>query len=114
MAVKEPWIISGLPPPLPERAALISFESARTSLETEEITYLLDYVQSPYFTDENVESEKGIIGEEINMCDDRVTDVLYEKKNLLVLLFSQDLPVLAKLNFVKLWLNLCLVMKTQL
>ena len=43
------------------------------------ITYLLDYVQSPYFTDENVESEKGIIGEEINMCDDRVTDVLYEK-----------------------------------
>lgn len=43
------------------------------------ITYLLDYVQSPYFTDENVESEKGIIGEEINMCNDRVTDVLYEK-----------------------------------
>lgn len=43
------------------------------------INYLLDYVQSPYFTDENVESEKGIINEEINMCDDRVTDVLYEQ-----------------------------------
>lgn len=31
---------------------------------------LMDYVQSPYFTDENVEKEKGIIGQEINMYDD--------------------------------------------
>lgn len=31
---------------------------------------LLDYVQSPYFTDENVEKEKGIIGQEIRMYDD--------------------------------------------
>ena len=45
----------------------------------ENINYLLDYVQSPYFTEENVESEKGIITEEINMCNDRPTDVLYEK-----------------------------------
>lgn len=43
------------------------------------IEYLLDFVQSPYFTDENVESEKGIINEEINMCCDRATDVLYEE-----------------------------------
>ncbi len=27
---------------------------------------LMDYVQNPYFTDENVEKEKGIIGQEIN------------------------------------------------
>ena len=44
----------------------------------ENINFLLDYVQEPYFTNENVESEKGIITQEINMCDDDPTDVLYE------------------------------------
>lgn len=44
----------------------------------ENVLYLLDYVQNPYFTDENVESEKGIITQEIHMCDDNPTDVLYE------------------------------------
>jgi predicted Zn-dependent peptidase len=31
---------------------------------------LLNFVQNPYFTDENVEKEKGIIGQEINMYRD--------------------------------------------
>lgn len=31
---------------------------------------LLDFVQRPYFTDETVEKEKGIIGQEIRMYDD--------------------------------------------
>lgn len=31
---------------------------------------LLDFVQRPYFTDENVEKEKGIIGQEIRMYED--------------------------------------------
>ena len=31
---------------------------------------LMDYVQHPYFTDENVDKEKGIIGQEIMMYDD--------------------------------------------
>ncbi|MGA8942925.1 MAG: pitrilysin family protein [Thermoactinomyces sp.] len=31
---------------------------------------LLDFVQSPYFTEQNVEKEKGIIGQEIRMYDD--------------------------------------------
>lgn len=31
---------------------------------------LMDYVQSPYYTDQNVEKEKGIIGQEIMMYDD--------------------------------------------
>ena len=44
----------------------------------ENICFLLDYVQSPYFTEENVESEKGIITQEIHMCDDNPTDVMYE------------------------------------
>ncbi|MNS98018.1 Peptidase M16 inactive domain protein [compost metagenome] len=30
----------------------------------------MDYVQHPYFTDQNVEKEKGIIGQEIMMYDD--------------------------------------------
>ena len=45
----------------------------------ENIKFLLDYVQSPYFTNENVKSEKGIITQEIHMCDDNLSDVLYEK-----------------------------------
>jgi len=36
----------------------------------ENINFLLDYVQEPYFTDENVEKEKGIIEQEINMYAD--------------------------------------------
>ena len=31
---------------------------------------LMDYVQNPYFTDQNVEKEKGIIAQEIRMYDD--------------------------------------------
>ena len=34
------------------------------------INYLLDYVQEPYFTDENVDKEKGIIEQEIKMYED--------------------------------------------
>ena len=36
----------------------------------ENMNYLLDYVQSPYFTDDNVEKEKGIIEQEIKMYKD--------------------------------------------
>ncbi len=48
---------------------------------------LMDYVQNPYFTDQNVEKEKGIIGQEIMMYDDdpgfqlylNTMDCLYNK-----------------------------------
>jgi len=36
----------------------------------EALDEFMDYVQHPYFTDENVEKEKGIIGQEIMMYDD--------------------------------------------
>ncbi len=36
----------------------------------EALDEFMDYVQHPYFTDENVEKEKGIIGQEIGMYDD--------------------------------------------
>ncbi len=43
------------------------------------INYLLDYVQNIYLTDESVESEKGIITEEIHMYEDRPGEVLDER-----------------------------------
>ena len=39
---------------------------------------LMDYVQHPYFTDQNVEKEKGIIGQEIMMYDDYPEWVVYQ------------------------------------
>lgn len=45
------------------------------------LDYLLNYVNSPYFTDENVEKEKGIIIEELNMYKDQPENVLYEASN---------------------------------
>ena len=43
----------------------------------EALDELMDYVQHPYFTDENVEKEKGIIGQEIKMYDDHPGWQLY-------------------------------------
>ena len=34
------------------------------------LEHLIDYVQTPYFTDENVDKEKGIIEQEIKMYND--------------------------------------------
>ena len=44
----------------------------------ENINFLLDYVQEPYFTDENVEKEKGIIEQEINMYADEPFMKVYD------------------------------------
>lgn len=45
----------------------------------ENLDYLLDFVNKPYFTDENVEKEKGIIAEEIKQYDDEVDWFLDEE-----------------------------------
>ena len=58
----------------------------------EGVDELMDYVQNPYFTDQNVEKEKGIIGQEIGMYDDdpgwqlyiNAMDCLYEKNTIKV------------------------------
>jgi len=42
------------------------------------INYLLDFVQDPYFTEQNVEKEKGIIEQEINMYADDPMSCGYE------------------------------------
>lgn len=47
-------------------------DKVKTNLET-----LLNFVQDPYFTEENVEKEKGIIAQEIKMYDDDPSWRLY-------------------------------------
>lgn len=42
-----------------------------TKMETENIVTLLDFVQDPFFSEESVEKEKGIITQEIKMYDDQ-------------------------------------------
>ena len=44
----------------------------------ENLEFLLDFVQSPYFTDENVEKEKGIILEEERMTKDNPDRLFFE------------------------------------
>lgn len=50
-----------------------------TNFLEENLNFLLDYVQDPYFTDENVEKEKGIIEQEIRMYDDSPYWKLYDR-----------------------------------
>ena len=50
-----------------------------TTFFKENLNYLFDYVQSPYFTDENVEKEKGIIEQEILMYQDDPFSRIYEQ-----------------------------------
>ncbi|TFE02820.1 EF-P 5-aminopentanol modification-associated protein YfmH [Jeotgalibacillus salarius] len=48
-----------------------------TSNFEKNLDVLIDFVQSPYFTEETVEKEKGIIGQEITMYDDNADWRLY-------------------------------------
>ena len=43
----------------------------------ESLTELVRFVMTPYFTDESIEKEQGIIGQEIAMCDDDPYDRCY-------------------------------------
>lgn len=73
--------------------ASTNFECTRYYFEgnkafEENLNYLLDFVGSPYFTDENVEKEKCIIAEEIKQYDDEV-DWTFEEE-LKKALFKKD------------------------
>ncbi|WP_246939756.1 EF-P 5-aminopentanol modification-associated protein YfmH [Bacillus pinisoli] len=48
-----------------------------TSNVEQNLETLLDFVQAPYFTEQTVEKEKGIIGQEITMYDDNADWRLY-------------------------------------
>ena len=45
----------------------------------ENLRMLLHFVSTPYFTDESVQKEQGIIGQEIRMCDDSPDYVIYDE-----------------------------------
>ena len=49
-----------------------------TNAFNDNLNFLLDYVQSPYFTDENVKKEKGIIEQELKMYQDNPYNRTYE------------------------------------
>ena len=59
-----------------------------TKFFEENLKYLLEYVESPFFTDENVEKEKGIIEQEIMMYEDNPYTKAYE--GLLYNIFVND------------------------
>lgn len=48
---------------------------------------LLDFVTTPHFTDASVAKEQGIIGQEIRMCEDSPSHVVYE--NLLKAMYAE-------------------------
>lgn len=54
----------------------------------EALDELMNYVQNPYFTDQNVEKEKGIISQEINMYDDQPSWQVY--MNAMKLMYKEN------------------------
>ncbi len=62
------------------------FETTKNFYEA--LDELMNYVQNPYFTDQNVEKEKGIIAQEINMYDDDPNWQVY--MNAMKLMYKQN------------------------
>lgn len=62
------------------------FEATKNFYEA--LNELMNYVQNPYFTDQNVEKEKGIIAQEINMYDDDPNWQVY--MNAMKLMYKQN------------------------
>lgn len=65
---------------------LTCYEVYSSTYFKENLEYLLDYVQTPYFTNELVNNERGIISEEIKMYDNNPnTEITYSAyKNIFV------------------------------
>lgn len=67
----------------------------------ENLNYLIDYVQEPYFTDKNVEKEKGIIIQEIKMYQDDADTILYESlTNNLFIKHPMKYPIIGTIDSV--------------
>ncbi len=71
----------------------------------EALDELMDYVQHPYFTDENVQKEQGIIGQEIMMYDDYPSWKVYlnalqamYKKNPIRIDITGTIDTISKIN----------------
>ncbi len=71
-------------------ADMTAYEFSCTENFYDALAVLLDYVTHPYFTEENVKKEQGIIGQEISGCHDNphrrlyeaILSLLYEKSNI--------------------------------
>ena len=67
---------------------ITAYQFSCTDNYEQSLEILLDFVQSPYFTKENVEKEQGIIAQEIKMGDDSPTRKCF--KNLLKALYVNN------------------------
>lgn len=68
----------------------------------ENLEYLLTFVNSPYFTDENVKKEQGIISEEAAMNDDNPDYLAYKTINKnLYKLSPYNTPILGTVSMIK-------------
>lgn len=68
----------------------------------ENIDYLLRFVSSPYFTDDSVKKEKGIIIEELKMYQNYPSTELYEKMNFNTFLVrTERYPVIGTVKDIK-------------
>ena len=68
----------------------------------ENLEYLLTFVNSPYFTDENVAKEQGIISEEAAMNDDNPDYLAYKTiNNNLYKLSPYNTPILGTVSTIK-------------
>ena len=68
----------------------------------ENLEYLLTFVNSPYFTDENVKKEQGIISEEAAMNDDNPDYLAYKTINKnLYKLSPYNIPILGTTSTIK-------------
>ena len=68
----------------------------------ENLEYLLTFVNSPYFTDENVKKEQGIISEEAAMNDDNPDYLAYKTINKNVYKLSPyNIPILGTTSTIK-------------
>ena len=65
---------------------MTAYHFSGTEKFMQNLEILLNFVTSPYFTDENVKKEQGIIGQEISMVNDRPGWRVYE--NLMSSLYS--------------------------
>ncbi len=73
-----------------------------TQFLEENLRYLLEYVEAPFFTDDNVEKEKGIIEQEIMMYEDNPYNKAYE--GLLYNIFIEDAikyPIIGTIESVR-------------
>ena len=71
---------------------------------------LMDYVQHPYFTDENVEKEKGIIGQEIKMYVDEPSWRMY--MNAMDCMYKKNpIKILKKIRKMKIIFNFMMTLK---